>query len=96
MKSDLTIFLSNIARQLALIPTVELEKHCDECANSIFQAEAFGCFSEPTAFIKANNDGSMQDAKNQLEIAKCLLGARRAIDKREEFAATKRPGRKSA
>lgn len=84
------MLLRSAAQTLAMLKTDELEKHVETCARSVGHAEDFGCFFDPTAWIDSRDNGSMQDAKNQLEIAKHLLAARKAIDKREAYAATKR------
>lgn len=77
------MFLRNVVNLLSVIPTKELQEHVDSCRGDLERAESFGCFTDPTAYMKALEDGSFTDARNQLEIVKYLLGARQAIDKRE-------------
>lgn len=87
---DVVFWLQNVARQLTLLATAELEQHVRECRESLSHAEDVGCLLDPTAYMKACDSGALEDARHQLAIAEHLLAARKAIDAREQFAATKR------
>lgn len=86
---DMVFFLQNIARQLALIPTAVLEQHVRESGASLRRADSLGAMLNPTAYRNALYSGEIQDARNQLEIVRHLLAARRAIDVREAFVTQK-------
>lgn len=79
------MLLRSCCTSLGLIETKELDLHVRKCEESAERAEGFGCIIDPTAWIAASSDGTFQDAKNQLEIARHLLAARRAMDAREAF-----------
>jgi hypothetical protein len=81
----LTVYLRNIARQLAIFPTAEIERHVRQCQESLERAESIGPLLDPTAYLKAFEGGHLDDARRQLAIVKHLLAARKAIDEREKF-----------
>lgn len=85
--------LQNVARQLALLPTAEIQKHADESAGNLSLAESIGCMFDPTSYLAAQRNGEMDDARHQLEIVRHLLAARKAIDKREAHVAATGRGR---
>jgi hypothetical protein len=90
-----TIVLRSAARTLAMLPTEQLARHVRDCEESLARAETIGCMFDPTACLNAANDGTLDDARLQWDIAKHLLAARRAIDKREQFVSAKAADRET-
>lgn len=85
MDPDLIMsMLRSAATGLAIIPLADLEAYVDQCAANNYRSESLGPIIDPTAYRDALYDGCLDDARNQLEIARHLLAARRAIEKREQ------------
>ena len=78
-------WLPNLARQLALIPTAELEGHVNNLQLDIWLEERVGD-------LDAVRRGDLGDARRQLLIVRHLLAARKAIDEREKFVTRKPAG----
>ena len=77
--------LQLVARVLAQIPLDALEQHVREGQESISRADSWGPIIDPTGWLKAQRDGSIEDARYQQAIVKYLLEARRQIEQRERF-----------
>ncbi len=83
--------LRSAAIVLGMIPLDDLEDYFLECSASSDRANSLGPILDPTAYWKSITDGTLEDADRQLEIAKHLLAARKAIEKREQAVKTHRP-----
>ena len=81
----ITGWLLNLARQLALIPTAELEAHVNKLQHDIWLEERVGD-------LDAVRRADLGDARRQLLVVRHLLAARKAIDEREKFVTRKPAG----
>ncbi len=86
-KENLTWFLQNLARQLALIPTKELEAYVQNASDADGKFHAIGSLLDPTYYRAVTRNGEYDHAKKQLEIVEKLLEARWMIDELEVLAA---------
>lgn len=86
--NEIQTILVNAARMLILLDTNELEQYVQSMERQHSRASTIGAMLDPTAYREALDSGAKQDADNQLQIAKHLLDARKAIDKREQFIQT--------
>lgn len=85
MNDFVTMMLQASMRTLAVIPLQELRDHVKSCENSIEYADSMGVMRDPSGWMAARKDGSMEDAKHQLKVAKRRLGALEALHERESF-----------
>lgn len=76
-------FLLNIVRQIAIVPTEELEAHIERSADSLSRAHAMGPILDPTAYRNTLYGGGFDAAENHLKMVKHLLSIRKLIDERE-------------
>lgn len=84
MNDDMVMtLLRTTTATLAMIPTDRLEKYVREHDESLLRAKDIGPLIDPSAYLRSQADGSLNDALNQLTIVKHLLAARRAVDLRE-------------
>lgn len=75
--------LKGLVPLLAMIPIRGLREHVNTCRRQIDRADSIGCLIDPTAYQNALYDGTLEDARIQLEIAEAILEARQLIQKRE-------------
>jgi hypothetical protein len=75
--------LLNLVRQIAFIPTEELQAHVDACRSSIARAHSVGAILDPTAYRDALQNHGFENSGRQLKMAEHILGIRKLIDEHE-------------
>lgn len=76
--------LLNNVRMLMMIDIPDLEAHVSEHQSSLDRAEGIGCFIDPSGWLAAKKNGSFENVRVQLEIAKHFLAIRKLVEKLEE------------
>lgn len=72
-----------IVRQIALIPTADLEAHIADAQDSLSMMHSAGPILDPTYYRNSMHDGTFDNAERQLKMAEHLLCVRQLIDEHE-------------
>ena len=80
---QIQFMMVNILKQLAMIPTDDLETYVSDIESNNQRFENIGAILDPTSYRNALHTGEIENAKAMLKITKLMLDARRAIDERE-------------
>lgn len=80
---QIQFMMVNILKQLAMIPTDDLETYIRDIEDNNQRFENVGAIVDPTAYRNALYNGELENAKAMLKITKGMLEVRRAIDERE-------------
>ena len=80
-----TMILQGALRTLAMLPVSDLEAHVRECSNSLQMFHSMGSMLDPTEYRNSMENGKLEDAQRQLEIARLLLKIRELIEEREAW-----------
>lgn len=76
-------FLLMLVRQIAMLPTADLEAHIQKSRNSLSLMDAAGPILEPTYYRNSLHDGTFDNARRQLKMSEHLLEVRKLIDEHE-------------
>lgn len=80
---DITPLVRSVAHVIAQLPLEELRAHVAACERSLERADSFGAILDPTGYRDALCSGRLDDAKDQITIARAILAAREAIEARD-------------
>ena len=78
------MMMTQALQMLNLAGLEALQKYAAEVARQNNMAETFGVFTDPTAWIKASDEGGFENAKIQREIADHLIKALALAHQRDE------------
>ena len=84
-KDDLEFYLTNLVRQIGLIPLPELEAHVNSCERSVRNADSIGVILDPTGWMRARNTGEFDMAKGRNEMARHILEIRKLMEADEKL-----------
>jgi hypothetical protein len=84
-KEDLEFFLTNLVRQIGIIPLADLEAHVEACERSVSNADSIGVMLDPTGWMRARNTGEFDMAKGRNAMARNILEIRRLMEADEKL-----------
>lgn len=79
-KAALEFFLTNIVRQIGLIPPAELKAYIEECEQSVDRADSIGVMLDPTGWMRAKHTGEFEMAKGRNQMARHILEIRQLME----------------
>lgn len=79
-REELEFFLTNLVRQIALLPLAELEAHVKEAEQSVNYAEDIGVLFDPTGWMRARHTGEFEMAKGRNQMARHILEIRKLME----------------
>ncbi len=79
-KEHVEFFLTNLVRQIGLIPTTDLEAHVKDCENSVQRADSIGVMLDPTGWMRSRNTGEFDMVKGRNAMARHILEIRKLMD----------------
>lgn len=76
----MTVFLTNIVRQIAMLPLDELKRHVESCEQSVRDADSVGVMIDPTGWMRAQSSGEIELVKGRNAMARKLLEIRQMLE----------------
>jgi len=79
-KEMMEFFLTNLVRQIGLLPVDDLKAHVEECERSVRNADSIGVMLDPTGWMRARNTGEFEMAKGRNAMARHILAIRELME----------------